>query len=140
MDNRYAFATAHIHEQQGLLTSGRKEMKHKTEILALLKALRKPAKVSIIHCPSHQKSDSLVAKGNNLANHEARAVASGAILVTITGDPKPAKPKLQYSAEDLVIITKKDHSNHFDQKKDSGMHHQGRRCYLKSKHGGWYSK
>lgn len=94
IDNRYAFATAHVHEQQGLLTSERKEIKHKTEIMALLKALRKSAKVSIIHCPAHHKSDSLVAKGNNLANREVRALASGAILVTITGDPKPAKPKL----------------------------------------------
>jgi ribonuclease HI len=60
MDSRYAFATAHVHgaayQQQGLLTSREKEIKHKTEILALLKALQKPAKVSIIHCPGHQKS------------------------------------------------------------------------------------
>jgi hypothetical protein len=41
MDSRYAFATAHVHEaiyqQKSLLMSGRKEIKNKEEILALLR-------------------------------------------------------------------------------------------------------
>ncbi|XP_036774088.2 uncharacterized protein LOC118928711 [Manis pentadactyla] len=48
-DSRYAFATAHVHgaiyQQRGLLTSEGREIKNKPEIMALLEALHKPAKV-----------------------------------------------------------------------------------------------
>lgn len=54
-DSRYAFVMAHVHgaiyQQRGLLTSKGREIKNKPEITALLEALHKPAKVSIIHCP-----------------------------------------------------------------------------------------
>lgn len=70
-DSRYAFATAHIHgeiyRRMGLLTSDGKEVKNKTEILALLKALFLPKKLSIMHCPGYQKGSSPEAKGNRLA-------------------------------------------------------------------------
>ena len=72
MDSRYAFAIAHVHraiyQQRGLLTSGGKEIRNKEEILALLMALHDPAKVNIIHCPSHQKRDTMLARGNNMTD------------------------------------------------------------------------
>ncbi|XP_066871792.1 uncharacterized protein [Kogia breviceps] len=71
-DSRYAFATAHVHgaiyQQRGLLTSAGKEIKNKEEIVALLAALVLPTKVSIIHCPGHQKGNSPLIKGNNMAD------------------------------------------------------------------------
>ena len=45
-----------------------KEIKNKEEILALLKVLHDPAKVNIIHCPSHQKRDTMLARGNNMTD------------------------------------------------------------------------
>ncbi|KAL6038581.1 hypothetical protein STEG23_023240, partial [Scotinomys teguina] len=58
-DSPYAFATAHIHgeiyRRRGLLTSAGKEIKNKEEILDLFRALFLPAKLSIVHCPGHQK-------------------------------------------------------------------------------------
>ena len=58
-DSRYAFATAHvhgeIHRRRGLLTSEGKEIKNKNEILDLLQALFLPKRLSITHCPGHQK-------------------------------------------------------------------------------------
>lgn len=121
IDSRYAFATAHVHgaiyQQRGLLTSGGKEIKHKTEILALLKALQKPAKGSIMHCLGHQKSDSPVARGNNLADQEARAVTSRVTPVMVVRDLGLPGPKIQYSAEDLAIISK-DPNNRFDHERE----------------------
>ena len=73
-DIRYAFATAHVHgatyQEKGLLTSEGKEIKNKQEILDLLDALMKPATVSIIHCPGHQKRRDSVAQGNNQADQK----------------------------------------------------------------------
>ncbi|XP_055463850.1 uncharacterized protein LOC129677215 [Psammomys obesus] len=78
-DSRYAFATAHIHgeiyRRRGLLTSEGKEIKNKTEILALLEALFLPLKLSIIHCLGHQKGNSPEARGNRLADEAARKIA-----------------------------------------------------------------
>ena len=72
-DSRYAFATAHVHEaiyqHRGLL--GGKEIKNKEEILALLRVLHNPDKVSIIHCPSHQKRDTMISRDTNMADQEA---------------------------------------------------------------------
>ncbi|KAL6045249.1 hypothetical protein STEG23_009541 [Scotinomys teguina] len=105
-DSRYAFATAHIHgeiyRRRGLLTSAGKEIKNKEEILDLLRALFLPAKLSIVHCPGHQKGDSMVARGNRLADQTARAVATQSAqsipLLNIqegqpTGDPLPYSPE-----------------------------------------------
>ena len=68
-DSRFAFATAHIHgaiyRERGLLTAEGKTIKNKEEIKALLSALWLPKKLAIIHCPGHQKSDTLTSKGNN---------------------------------------------------------------------------
>ncbi|XP_048193187.1 uncharacterized protein LOC125344948 [Perognathus longimembris pacificus] len=78
-DSRYAFATAHIHgeiySRRGLLTSEGKEVKNKREILALLNALFFPRKLSIMHCPGHQKGDSPIARGNRMADETARRAA-----------------------------------------------------------------
>lgn len=78
-NSRYAFATAHIHgeiyRRRGLLTSEGKEIKNKDEILALLKALFLPKRLSIIHCPGHQKGHSAEARGNRMADQAARKAA-----------------------------------------------------------------
>ncbi|XP_069901589.1 uncharacterized protein [Globicephala melas] len=94
-DSRYAFATAHIHgaiyQQRGLLTSGGKEIKNKDEIVALLTALMLPTKVSIIHCPGHQKGNTPIIRGNNMADQVAREIASGEVILGLS-DKVPEKP------------------------------------------------
>ena len=85
---------------------GGKEIKNKPEILVLLGALMKPVKVSIIHCPGHEKGNSLVAQGNNQADQEAQAVATGTVLMMALKGPSIADPKFKYMAEDLALITK----------------------------------
>jgi ribonuclease HI len=75
-NSQYAFATAHVHEaiyrQHGLLTSAEKDIKHKQEILSLLEAVHLPYKVTIIHCPRHQKGARLIERRNQMANQVAK--------------------------------------------------------------------
>ena len=75
-DSRYAFATTHVHgsiyQECGLLTAEGKAIKNKSEILDLLAAIWEPERLAIIHCPGHQKGDSLQAIGNRLADAAAR--------------------------------------------------------------------
>lgn len=119
-DSGYAFAVAQVHGaiylQRGLLTSGGKEIKNKPEILALPEVLYKPAKVSIIHCPDHQKSDSFIAQGNNLADQEAKAAASRTTKVMVARESELPEIKFQYTTEDLAVISR-DPENRFDQRK-----------------------
>ncbi|XP_058515914.1 uncharacterized protein LOC131479421, partial [Ochotona princeps] len=87
-DSRYAFATAHVHgeiyRRRGLLTSGGKEIKNKDEIVGLLQALFRPKKISIIHCPGHQKGNDPTAKGNQLADSAAKRAAEETQTLTRT--------------------------------------------------------
>ncbi|XP_076404894.1 uncharacterized protein LOC143268112 [Peromyscus maniculatus bairdii] len=112
-DSRYAFATAHVHgeiyRRRGLLTSEGKEIKNKKEILKLLKALFLPHQLSIIHCPGHQKDDSVVARGNRLADLTARTVAlqspRGDQLLVLQ-DQQPSRDPMSYSPEDQELAKK----------------------------------
>lgn len=77
-DSKYAFSVMHAHgamwKERGLLTSGRKKIKHAEEILALLNSVMMPEEVAIVHC-SCRNTDSCIAKGSNLAEQAAKQVA-----------------------------------------------------------------
>lgn len=112
-DSRYAFATAHIHgeiyKRRGLLTSEGRDIKNKAEILDLLHALFLPRKLSIIHCPGHQKGDSPEAKGNRMADQAARRAAlltpaGGSQALTLTLDSTQLSRPVQYTQEDLNLL------------------------------------
>ena len=62
----------YIYQERGLLTAEGKAIKNKAEILDLLAAIWEPARLAIIHCPGHQKGDSLQAIENRLADAAAR--------------------------------------------------------------------
>ncbi|XP_042826174.1 uncharacterized protein LOC122234311 [Panthera tigris] len=113
MDNCYAFATAHVHgsiyQERGLLTEG-KAIKNKAEILDLLAAIWEPARLAIIHCPGHQKGNSLEAIGNRLADAAAREAAltksESALELPILTEPLlPLEPR--YTPKDLEWISRK---------------------------------
>lgn len=116
-DSWYAFATAHIHgeiyRRRGLLTSEGREIKNKSEILALLKALFLPQKLSIIHCPGHQKGHNPEALGNRLTDATAREVAlrkttsSSQVFPLAPGEAQPIPHcPLPYSQEDIDLLKK----------------------------------
>ncbi|XP_036906134.1 uncharacterized protein LOC118989894 [Sturnira hondurensis] len=104
-DSRYAFATAHIHgaiyKERGLLTAGGKDIKNRSEILALLDAIWLPTKVAIIHCKGHQKGNSPVIKGNCLADSAAKEAATGQQENLLPLLPQPTlPPDPKYSPEE----------------------------------------
>ncbi|XP_053521587.1 protein NYNRIN-like [Artibeus jamaicensis] len=106
-DSRYAFATAHIHgaiyKERGLLTAGGKEVKNKEEILALLEAIWLPAKVAIIRCRGHQKGESPIIRGNDLAAVAARKAAEGEVVVLPLIPRLEIPPKLIYTPEEEQV-------------------------------------
>lgn len=81
-----------------------KKIKHGPEILQLLEAINEPSQVAIIHCPGHQKGETLVARGKQLADQAAKRAARtetstmmGPLLLQI--DLSEYQPK--YSEKDL---------------------------------------
>lgn len=112
-DSRYAFATAHVHgeiyRRRGLLTSEGKDIKNKAEILNLLQALFLPKKLSIIHCPGHQKGENPEARGNRMADKAAREAAmrtpvSNSQALTLTPDLTQPSHPVQYTREDTDLL------------------------------------
>lgn len=95
-DSRHVFATAHLHkticQQRGLLTSNGRKVKNKDEIKALLNSLLRPTTVSTIHCPGHQKGESHIARGNNLADKMAKEVALKDTVPMLIQQKKLNKP------------------------------------------------
>ncbi|XP_074667528.1 ribonuclease H-like [Strix aluco] len=78
-DSKYAFGVVHAHgavwKERGLLNSQGKAIKHATEILKLLEAVQLPERVAIMHIKAHQKVQSDIERGNELADREAKRVA-----------------------------------------------------------------
>ncbi|CAD7676918.1 unnamed protein product [Nyctereutes procyonoides] len=110
-DSRYAFATAHVHgeiyRRRGLLTSAGKNIKNREEIQDLLHSLFLPRKLSIIHCPGHQRGNDPVAEGNRMADETARAAALGPQALSLQVPEAvrtPGQLSLEYSDSDLDII------------------------------------
>ena len=65
------------------MTSAGKDIKNKEEILSLLEAIILPTKVTIMHCPGHQKGRDPVVRGNQMADQEAKRAAQGPMVLTI---------------------------------------------------------
>ena len=90
-----------VWKERGLLTSNRKEIKHAAENLKLLGAVQVPLQVAVMHCPGHQKEDTEVAKGNNLAEWAAKEVAKGMFRIPLVPVLDMSQFGLEYSNADL---------------------------------------
>jgi hypothetical protein len=92
MDSRYAFVTAHIHEaiyqERGLLTSEGEGIIEQ-ETLDLMK----PATVSIIHCPRHQKGRDSVLPHFPLPSKASTICRQ---MVSVLGPPAAAPGSLPF--------------------------------------------
>lgn len=109
----YAFATAHVHgviyQEKELLTAEGKTIKNKYEILQLLKAFWSPKRMTVVHCPSHQKAITLVVTGINLADKAAKGLALGRNSCLCVGcdstratKPQPARMPCLYGRRDQM--------------------------------------
>ncbi|MEJ1286414.1 hypothetical protein NN561_017422 [Cricetulus griseus] len=107
-DSRYAFATAHVHgeiyRRWRLLTSAGKDIKNKTEILELLQALSLPQRLSIIHCPGHQKGNDPVARENLMADEGARKAALGPQFLSLKNSDPTSCQGFKYTESDLETV------------------------------------
>lgn len=99
-DSKCAFSVVHAHgaiwKERGRLTAGRKEIKHAGGILGLLDSVLTPEKVAMVHCPGLQKTDSCIAKGNDLADQAAKPAAR-------TENPNPKALALILSMDPSVF-------------------------------------
>lgn len=72
-----------------------KIINNKPEIVALLQTLLKPAKVSIIHCPGHQKGEDPMASGNRLADWVSKEVEMKEIKTILLTNHHSGEPRLE---------------------------------------------
>ncbi|XP_053800268.1 uncharacterized protein LOC128788937 [Vidua chalybeata] len=106
-DSKYAIGVVHAHgaiwKERGLLNSQGKNIKHASEVLQLLEAVQLPEKVAIMHIKAHQKINSELEEGNELADREAKEasrieVITEAALIPdgqISPEGKPRYNKLE---------------------------------------------
>ena len=114
MDSKYAYLTLHAHaaiwkERQFKAATG-EPIKHFREIKRLLTAICCPKKVAVMHCKGHSRDGSKVAKGNQLADSQARKLAlyktpSLQTPLIWTGPVEQEKP--QYTEEELERYEKR---------------------------------
>ena len=90
-----------VWKERGLLTSNRKEIKHAAEILKLLGAVQVPLQVAVMHCPGHQKEDTEVPRGINLAEWAAKEAAKGMFRIPLVPVLDMSQFDLEYSTADL---------------------------------------
>ena len=99
-----------------LLTSNKKEIKHGVEILKLLEAVQVPLQVAVMHCPEHQKEDTEMAGGSNLAERAAKEAAKGMYIMPLV----PVIDLSQFDPEYLTAVLKKAESWAFDEEGTDG--------------------
>ena len=79
MDSKYAYLTLHAHaaiwKERQFKTAMGEPIKHFREIESLLTALYCPKEVAVMHWKGHSRDGSKVAKGNQLADCQARKAA-----------------------------------------------------------------
>lgn len=72
-DSKYAFIVVYVHRR---LLNRNKEIKYVQEILAPIQAVAVPKQVSIMHCLGHEKVDTYIAHGNQVAEKAANELPS----------------------------------------------------------------
>lgn len=103
-DSRYAFGVCHatgaLWKQRGFLTSNGQPIAHANLISDLLRAIRLPSSLAVIHCRAHQKDDSKATKGNQFADMTAKWAASKPLKAPTTLPALQLGPTVRY--QDLL--------------------------------------
>ncbi|XP_046875533.1 uncharacterized protein LOC124467322 [Hypomesus transpacificus] len=96
-DSAYAYGVCHVYgniwKQRGFRRADGTVISHGQSISQLLDGMHVPTALAIIKCPAHKKTDTLIARGNNLADDVARqaAAGTGAVMrpIQVADDPAP---------------------------------------------------
>ncbi|XP_078019386.1 protein NYNRIN-like [Epinephelus lanceolatus] len=108
-DSAYAYGVCHVHaniwKQRGFRRADGTPVTHGAAILALLETMLLPTALAVIKCPAQQKTNTLIATGNNLADEAAKQAAIGAVMAPILTiqdcEPLTSLPSL-IAAQDRV--------------------------------------
>lgn len=97
-DSAYAVSAVHVElgqwQRAGFLTATGKAIKHEQEMKELAEALLLPGKVAVIKCKGHDRSDSVIAKGNEAADQAAKKAAGYNVkLIMICAEDETEKDK-----------------------------------------------
>ncbi|RMC04589.1 hypothetical protein DUI87_18836 [Hirundo rustica rustica] len=75
-DSKYAFGVVHtfrkIWKERGFINTQRKGLVHQGLIIQILKALKSPKKIAVVHVKGHQRRRGIKTRRNNLADDEAK--------------------------------------------------------------------
>lgn len=78
-DSKYAYGVVHtfgkIWEERGLINTQGRDLIHQELIIKILRALREPKEIAVVHVKGHQKGLDYRTRGNNLADKEAQEAA-----------------------------------------------------------------
>ncbi|RMB99163.1 hypothetical protein DUI87_24353 [Hirundo rustica rustica] len=77
--SKYAFGVVHtfrkIWKERGFINTQRKGLVHQGLIIQILKALKSPKKIAVVHVKGHQRRRGIKTRRNNLADDEAKKAA-----------------------------------------------------------------
>jgi ribonuclease HI len=100
-DSKYAFHTLLSHsaiwKEQGFLTTRGTPIINATLIAQVLEASCLPSRVGITHCKAHQTDSSIITRGNNLADAEAKRAAL---------QPAPQLAMYPFTSDSPSLLTK----------------------------------
>lgn len=105
-DSRYAYGVVHtfgkIWEERGLINSKGKELVHEALIRQILENLPLPTEVAVVHIKGHQKGNSIIARGNRIADKTAREAAlhSKIIMNYLVPEVPPPSPGQVFSEKE----------------------------------------
>ncbi|RMB97415.1 hypothetical protein DUI87_26025 [Hirundo rustica rustica] len=121
-DSKYAYGIIHtfgkIWEERGLINSQGKNLVHQDLIRKLLKALRGPRKIAVVHLKGHQKGLDFKSRGNNAADQEARRAALQTSQSTPQKDPKAERKERETSRGNLQKILLRAYQSSGSRKRD----------------------
>uniref|UniRef100_A0A8U7NHK4 ribonuclease H n=1 Tax=Corvus moneduloides TaxID=1196302 RepID=A0A8U7NHK4_CORMO len=96
-DSKYAYGVVHtfgtIWEERGLINSQGKDLGHQDLIKQVLRALRGPRRIAVVHLKGHQRGLDFKSRGNNAADQEAKRAALLALRPTPKEDPAAERRK-----------------------------------------------
>jgi ribonuclease HI len=76
IDSKYAFGVVHtfgkIWVEQGLINGKGQDLVHRELIQQILKSLKLPEEIAIVHVPGHQKGVNFETRGNSFAGETAK--------------------------------------------------------------------
>ncbi|XP_051475012.1 protein NYNRIN-like [Apus apus] len=100
-DSKYAYGIVHtfgkIWEERGFINSQGKGLVHEELVRRVLKSLRGPLEIAVVHVKGHQRGTNYRIRGNNVADEEARRVAGNSTTLLMVKETPDALNEENFS-------------------------------------------